>query len=142
MDAIQASILLIRIAHIQEYIEKRRNNVALYRLLLDNEHVFIPDCKNYEYNSFQTFVIQVDYRDKLQAFLKTESIECSIHYPIPIHLQKACEGMGYKRGDFPVTERQANKILSVPVSQFLKSDEIEHISALINRFYTERLYEN
>jgi dTDP-4-amino-4,6-dideoxygalactose transaminase len=122
MDAIQASILLMRISHIQEYIEKRRNNVALY--------------------SFQTFVIQIDHRDRLQTFLKAEGIECSIHYPTPIHMQKVCGGMGYKMGDFPMTEKQANRILSVPVSQFLKSDEIEHISASINKFYADKLYED
>ncbi len=140
LDTVQASILLMRLNLIEGYIQQRRANIALYRQLLNSRHVFIPECREYEYNSFQTFVIQVDYRDALQEYLKKNGVESSIHYPIPIHCQEPAIMLGHKQGDFPVTETQATRILSLPVSQFLKTEEIQYISELINVFYANEQY--
>lgn len=141
LDALQAAILRFRLTKIKAYIEGRRKNVTLYRKLLDPLHVFIPPCKSHEYNSFQTLVIQVDHRDKLQNYLKNRGIQSSVHYPIPIHLQPVCEGLGYQLGDMPNTELQAQRILSLPVSQFLTEPEIEYISDKINSFFQKKHYE-
>jgi dTDP-4-amino-4,6-dideoxygalactose transaminase len=135
LDTIQAAILRMRLTKIEKYIQDRRKNVELYRELLNPEFVFIPPCKDFEYNSFQTFVIQVDRRDELQKYLLDKGIQTSIHYPIPIHLQPVAKSLGYAEGTMPVTELQAKRILSLPVSQFLAEEEIVYISEKINEFY-------
>jgi dTDP-4-amino-4,6-dideoxygalactose transaminase len=141
LDAMQAAILKLRLGKIKSYIEGRRKNGALYRELLDSKHVFIPPCKPHEYNQFQTFVIQVDHRNKLQAYLAEQGIQTSVHYPIPIHLQPISKDLGCKPGDMPQTEYQATRILSLPVSQFLQESEVVYISEKINEFFSKRKYE-
>lgn len=138
LDSFKAAILNMRLKKVDNYIKKRRENVSLYRKLLNPENVFIPKCENYEYNSFQTFVIQVSNRNGLQKYLNEKGIQTSIHYPIPIHLQPAAASLGYKKGDFPVTEKQADRILSLPVSQFLSTEEIEYIGEQINGFFSSQ----
>ena len=135
MDGIQAAILRMRLGKIESYLEKRRKNVSLLRRILNQDFVFIPECREHEYNTFQTFVIQVDARDELQNHLRDRGVQSAVHYPIPIHLQPAAKSLGYKVGDMPMVESQAKRILSIPVSQFLSDDEIIYISDQINEFF-------
>jgi dTDP-4-amino-4,6-dideoxygalactose transaminase len=72
----------------------------------------------------------------LKKFLATNGIETAIHYPIPIHLQKAASGLGYKMGDFPVTEDQAKCILSLPIFPELTQDDLKYVVGCIREFYT------
>ena len=62
----------------------------------------------------------------------------NIHYPIPIHLQPATKFLNYKKGDFPITEKQSKEILSLPINQYLEKEHIEKISQLINKFYKKK----
>ena len=71
-------------------------------------------------------------------YLAKNGIETKVHYPIPIHLQKGCQFLGYKKGDFPVCETQAESILSLPVHQHLKESEIEYVIEHIRAFYKEK----
>lgn len=135
LDTMQAAVLNIRLKNLDSVIERKRANVALYRSLLSERHVFIPPCRNYEFNTFVLLVIQVDRRDELQAFLASRGIGTAIHYPIPIHLQPAAAALGHKRGDFPTVERQAGRILSIPVHPYLSEDEVRTVAATINEFY-------
>lgn len=135
LDTLQAAILLMRLATLDDVIGQRRANAEIYCQLLDPAHVYIPPSRNIEFNSFHTFVIQVDERDKLKEFLASRGIRTAIHYPVPIHLQPAAESLGYKRGQFPVTERQADRILTLPIHQFLSNDDIEYVAEMVNGFY-------
>ena len=134
MDSLQAAILEFRMGGLSETIERRRANAALYRSLLDPELVFIPPCRNIEFNTFHTFVIQVDRRDALRAHLGANGIGTAIHYPVPIHLQPAASSLGHGAGDFPVTETQAARILTLPIHQGLTPAEIERVAATVNDF--------
>ena len=87
-----------------------------------------------EYNSYHTFVIQVNNRDKLSKYLLDKGISTSIHYPIPIHLQPAAKKLGYKKGDFPIAESQSKKIITLPIHQDLKKKEIIKICEFVNKF--------
>ena len=89
-----------------------------------------------QFNTYHTFVIQVDKRDQLKKFLKYKGIDTAIHYPVPIHLQRASKFLGLKNGSFPNSEEQSKKILTLPINQFLKKDEILYICKQINRFYS------
>ena len=91
-----------------------------------------------QFNTYHTFVIQVNQRDELKKYLEKNGIGTAIHYPVPIHLQKCSKLLGYKKGDFPETEKQSKRILSLPINQFLRKQEIIYISNLINKFYKTR----
>ncbi len=135
LDPIQAAVLLHRLEALPAVIEARRRNAARYRELLDPGLAFSPPCRPEEWNTFHTFVVQVDRRDELQAHLRAQGIETAIHYPVPIHLQPAARELGYRRGDFPVAETQAGRILSLPVHPWLKEGDIARVAETIRGFY-------
>ena len=135
MDTIQAAILRFRLKTLSKTIERRRSNVEFYRSILDQEVVFHPPDKPDEFNSWHTFVIQVDRRDELRNYLSSQNIETAIHYRVPIHLQPASQILGYTCGDFKVAERQAERILTLPVNQYLAEVEISKVADTINRFF-------
>ena len=135
MDAIQAAILRFRLPLLSEIAKKRRGNASLYRSVLDPNVVFSPPDLEMEFNTWHTFVIQVENRDQLRQFLASRNIETAIHYPIPIHLQPAGQYLGYRHGDFPNTERQADRILSLPIHQYLTGDQLGLVAKSINEFY-------
>tara|TARA_Y100000590_G_C15746799_1_gene1022410 strand:- start:1988 stop:3088 length:1101 start_codon:yes stop_codon:yes gene_type:complete len=136
MDDLQAAILNYRIGKLKKIISCRRKNANLYRKnLKNNKYVYIPNEKEYEFNTYHTFVVQVAKRDNLKKYLTKKKIMTSVHYPIPIHLQPASRYLGYKLGDFQITEMQSNKILSLPINQYLKEKDIKKICRSINKFY-------
>jgi dTDP-4-amino-4,6-dideoxygalactose transaminase len=134
MDNLQAAILTFRLGRLDDIIRRRRDHAALYRERLDPAHVFMPPDRDREFNTYHTFVVQVDRRDALQAYLKTHGVGTAIHYPVPIHLQPAAAGLGYRAGDFPVAERQAKRILTLPINQTLSRDDLEYVADRVNAF--------
>ncbi len=135
LDTLQAAVLLRRLEQLDEVTAKRRANAALYRSLLDPRYVFHPPCLQAEFNTFHTFVVQLDRRDELQAYLKDRGIGSAIHYPIPIHRQPAATALGEAAYDLPETDRQAGRILSLPIHQFLSRSDIELVAETVNGFY-------
>ena len=135
MDNLQAAILNYRLNKLEEIIEKRRNNAQLYFANIQNESVYMPIDKEYEFNTWHTFVIQTEKRNQLQKYLSEIGINTAVHYPVPIHLQPASKKLGYRYGDFPIVEKQAKSILTIPINQYLKSDEVKFISDKIDNFF-------
>ena len=135
MDSVQAAILNYRLLRLDEYISKRRENAQYYFNNLNSNYVKLPYEKKFEFNTYHTFVIQVEERDALQSYLKENDIITAIHYPIPIHLQPAASKLGYKKGDFPMVERQSGRILTLPVHQYLSETDLEKIVKNINDFF-------
>jgi dTDP-4-amino-4,6-dideoxygalactose transaminase len=134
MDTLQAAVLNYRLDKLPDVIAKRRANAALYQKLLHHERLYMPPCRNEEYNTFHTFVVQVDRRDELQAHLRSIGIKTAIHYPVPIHLQPAAKSLGHKMGDFPMTERQAERILTLPVNQYMSPADVETVAGEVLAF--------
>ena len=87
------------------------------------------------FHTFHTFVVQLDGRDRFVYLLAAKGIQTAIHYPIPIHLQPAAKHLGYKNGDFEVTETQAKRIVSLPVHQFLSKGDLTFIVDNVNSFF-------
>jgi len=135
MDTLQAAVLSQRIGRMENVIDKRRRNAALYRDLINADHVFMPPERQIEFNTWHTFVIQVDNRDDLKAHLTAQGVETAVHYPVPIHLQPAAAGLGYGLGDMPATENQVGRILTLPVNQFLKPDDVTFVAEAVNAFF-------
>ena len=134
LDTVQAAVLLPRLRQLPDVIEKRRAFAKRYSAGLASV-VGCPVEREDEFHTYHVYVIQCDKRDQLQKALADRGVETKIHYPIPIHLQKCAKDLGYKKGDFPVTERQAGRILSLPINQFLDNDQIDFVIQSINQFY-------
>lgn len=84
---------------------------------------------------YHIYILEVTDRDDLLAYLQREGVDAKIHYPTPLHLQPACDSLGYKEGAFPVSERQARSIISLPVHQHLETDQIDFVADRVRKFY-------
>jgi dTDP-4-amino-4,6-dideoxygalactose transaminase len=131
LDALQAAVLRFRLNRVDGTIERRRANAALYRELLWDVPIRLPIDKPYELHTYVNFVSQCDRRDELQRRLAAEGIQTAVHYNTPIHLQPAADKLGYRRGQFPVTERLCETILALPANQTLTRDDIAFVSGKI-----------
>jgi len=136
LHTIQAVVGLRLIEDVRNVSNKRISNASLFDYLLSNvDGVKIPPRQSYKRQVYHTYVIQVERREALIKFLAENGVETKIHYPVPIHLQKPYTELGYNKGDFPKCEAQAERILSLPIHQYLTSDQIEYTASLIRRFY-------
>ena len=135
MDSLQAAILNYRLSKLKDVIRTRRENANFYFNNLSEQNIQLPVEKEYEYNTYHTFTIQIDERDSLRSYLKENNIVTAIHYPIPNHLQPAADKLGYMKGDFPMVERQSDRILTLPVHQYLKRADLEKVVNKINNFF-------
>jgi dTDP-4-amino-4,6-dideoxygalactose transaminase len=136
LDSIKAAVANSQIKDISRVTEKRNINARLYNDGLKGiREVHIPPRDPEVHQAFHTYVIQVDRRDSLMDFLSKKGIETKIHYPIPIHLMEAAARFGYKRGDFPVAESQAERIISLPINQYITNKQISYVIDTIREFY-------
>jgi dTDP-4-amino-4,6-dideoxygalactose transaminase len=136
LDTLQAALLLVKFAHLEEWTAQRRAHAAAYRRLLAGiPGVDLPVDGPNERAVYHTFVVRADRRDELRAFLKDAGIGTQIHYPVPIHLQPAARGLGYEPGSFPVAEAQARRILSLPVYPELTAGDVERVASTVRHFY-------
>lgn len=147
LDAIQAGILKVKLGHLSEWNNKRRHNANQYQQLLSKfaDTVQLPSEPVGSKAAYHLYVIEVADRDGLQKYLGTVNVGTGIHYPVPLHLQKAYRSLHYKQGDFPVAERAAKRIISLPmypgldverqavvaegISEFLAGEETGHLVA-------------
>jgi dTDP-4-amino-4,6-dideoxygalactose transaminase len=135
LDEMQAAILRVKLKHLGEKNQKRRENAMLYDELLQGTNVITPTEKDYAKHAYHLYVIRSQRRNELQRFLEAREIATLIHYPIPVHLQKAYEDLGVHRGALPITEKTANEILSLPIYPELNKDQIEKVVDSIKSFF-------
>lgn len=135
LDAVQAAWLRVKLKYLPAWTTRRREHAAAYRARL-GEVVTIPAERPYEQCVYHTFVVQCRDRDRLQKHLEGRGIGTKIHYPIPIHLQGAARSLGYRAGDFPRTEEQCGRILSLPVYPELRDEQRNYVIENILDFYS------
>jgi len=142
LDTIHAAMLLVKLEYLEGWTQARRANARFYQKHLKGlPQVHLPPAdENGMRAVYHTFIIQADQRDELQAFLADKGIGTKVHYATPIHLQPMARDLKYTKGSLPVTEAQAQKILSLPVSQSLQPEMLEYIVNTIKDFY--KLKEN
>lgn len=128
LDTIQAAVLRVKLPHLDQWNAARREHAAAYNSLLANGPFDLPQIAANRTHSFHLYVVQTENRRHVQEFLSARGIATGIHYPIPIHLQEACAGLGYRRGDFPVTEMLASRILSLPMYAELTAAQLECVA--------------
>jgi dTDP-4-amino-4,6-dideoxygalactose transaminase len=141
LDTIQCGLLRIKLKHLQGWNEKRRHHASLYSELLtrNSEHVtrniIIPFEPPWSKSVYHLYIIRTQRRDDLQKYLADNGINTGLHYPIPLHLQNAYSNRGFKRGDFPVTEKVASEILSLPMFPQLSEGQTLYVAETIKQFF-------
>ncbi|MFZ0612241.1 MAG: DegT/DnrJ/EryC1/StrS family aminotransferase [Desulfobacterales bacterium] len=135
LDAIQAAVLRIKLKRMQDWNRSRRKSAALYtERLQDVPGITLPVEAEFSQAVYHLYVILADNRDALQKFLSEKSIATGLHYPLPLHLQKAYAYLGHKKGDFPVAESAAERLLSLPMFPELTEDQIDYVCSSIKEF--------
>ncbi|MCX7735618.1 MAG: DegT/DnrJ/EryC1/StrS family aminotransferase [Candidatus Kapabacteria bacterium] len=134
LDTLQAIVLIEKLKIFDEELEKRNQVAKKYGELLKNKLVvpFIPDDCVSSWAQYSVLAESAWHRSELQQKLKENDIPTAIYYPIPLHLQTAYKKLGYKKGDFPISEEIASRIFSLPMHPYLTDEEIEFICSKIN----------
>ena len=144
MDTIQAAVLEVKLKRVEAANARRREIAALYdRMFRDAalaaasvaDGVVLPWTDPRAEHVFHQYVIRAPRRDELRAFLTSEGVGSEIYYPLPLHLQESLAFLGYKRGDFPESERAAQEVLALPIYPELREDEVETVVDAVRRFY-------
>lgn len=137
LDTLQAIVGNHMLREVHLINETRIRHAAYYDKALAGlgDNVVIPKRDPNKRQVYHTYVIQVKKREELIAYLAEQGIETKIHYPIPIHRQQCSKYLGYKKGDFPIAEAQAEKILTLPVHQALTQEQMDYVAEHIRRFY-------
>jgi dTDP-4-amino-4,6-dideoxygalactose transaminase len=134
LDALQAIVLRQKLKYLDKWNNLRRKKARIYtRLLKDNPYIICPYEAVYARHVYHIYALQVSQRDKILKHLRKKGIGALVHYPKPIHLQKAYQDLGYRRGDFPVAEKIARRIISLPMHPDLSPREIEYVARQILR---------
>ncbi len=132
LDTIQAAILRIKLRHLDQWNRARQQHAAAYHSLLKGLPVVRPEKLEKAEHVYHLYVIQVENRDQLKDSLRSQGVATGIHYPIPIHLQEACADLGHAQGAFPVTERAATRILSLPMYPEMTTAQREYVAAALS----------
>ncbi len=141
LDSIQTGILSVKLKHLARWNTQRQEHAAAYRSLLAKAQTSIqaPFEPSWSRAVYHLYVVRTADRDALMSHLKDANIGVGIHYPIPLHLQKAYQSLGYKAGDFPVTERVAREIVSLPMFPQLTAAQQGQVIEEIARFGSKAL---
>jgi dTDP-4-amino-4,6-dideoxygalactose transaminase len=139
MDGFQGAILSVKLKYLDQWNRARRANARIYNEQLKIEDMLIlPQEANYATHVYHIFALLFEERDALLEALKQKDIYCGIHYPVPIHLQEAYRFLGYEEGSFPIAEKCAGEILSLPMFPELRAEQIEKVVAEIRAFIRHR----
>jgi dTDP-4-amino-4,6-dideoxygalactose transaminase len=146
IDTIQAAVLNVKLNYLDDWTRRRQENARRYETLFQQSglvqkgKVRLPvpvyrDSGSKHYHIYNQFVLRVDKRDDLMAFLKQNGIGTEIYYPVPFHLQECFRHLGHKEGDFPESERAANETLAIPIYPELTGTQQEEVVTATDKFY-------
>ncbi len=131
MDGLQAAVLSVKLRHLDEWLQKRREQAQMYARLLSSSSIRTPVELEGCGHVHTYYVVRSTRRDQFLKALNEARIGNGIHYPIPVHLQPAFADLGYVSGDFPVAEKAAGEILSLPIYAELGDDQIEQVAEVL-----------
>jgi dTDP-4-amino-4,6-dideoxygalactose transaminase len=139
MDTLQAAILRAKLPYLDGWNEARRHHAEHYQRLLAGLDLALPAEPSYVEAVYHLFVARTERRDGLRAALHEQEIATGIHYPIPVHLQPAYSDLPYAAGDFPITERYAAQLLSLPMYPELTPQHLQHVAQGVTHFMQEQV---
>lgn len=134
LDEMQAALLRVKLTHMQELNDERKVLGDRYTKGICNNKLVKPEIRKHADSVFHQYVIRCSEREKLQKYLEEQGIQTQIHYPIPPHLATCYEHLGHKVGDYPITERYANEVLSLPLYTGMTWEEQDYVIEKLNRF--------
>lgn len=141
LDALQATILSIKLKYLDGWVEKRRHNANTYNRLFKEyglcSNITLPYSLTENFHVFNQYIIRVPDRDRLRELLRAEGVETAVYYPIPLHLQPCLSHLGYKIGDFPEAEKAARETLALPIYPELTLKQQEYIVRKIKDILTD-----
>ncbi|MBN1159167.1 MAG: DegT/DnrJ/EryC1/StrS family aminotransferase [Bacteroidales bacterium] len=137
LDSIQAAILRIKLRHLDEYAGLRQRVAVYYDdMLADLPGIRLPVRTGYSTHVFHQYTIRLEgiHREQFRDYMKTKGIPTMIYYPVPLHLQKAYQYLGYRKGDFPVAEMLCDTVVSLPMHTEMDEEQLEYITGNITEF--------
>lgn len=140
LDTIQAAILRIKLQHLDTYNRARQQVAAAYDAAFEAiPELQIPARNPDSEHIFHQYTLKVNngQRDALKTFLNAHDIPAMVYYPVPLHLQEAYGQLGYKKGDFPVTEELCTRVISLPIHTEMEDDQLAHIIDTVQKFFSK-----
>lgn len=131
LEGLQGGFLAVKLPHLDSWNDRRRIVAEHYDTLLAGNGTITPVQMPYAHHVYHLYVIQADDREQLRKDLNAAGVETGLHYPGPLHLQEAYKSLGYKQGDFPVCERLAGRILSLPMFPDITREQVEFVVSVI-----------
>ncbi len=138
LDTLQAAILRVKLQYLDAYNDARQQVAAFYdQAFSDLPELSVPAKSPFSTHIYHQYTLQVDHgkRDALKARLQEHTIPSMIYYPVPLHMQKAYADLGYREGDFPVTEAMCKRVLSLPVHTEMEQDQLEAVTGAVTGFF-------
>ncbi|MGH7942217.1 MAG: DegT/DnrJ/EryC1/StrS family aminotransferase, partial [Limisphaerales bacterium] len=134
MEGFQGAVLGVKLRHLDSWTRERQRVAARYNELLAGTPLQLPREAGFAQSAWHLYVVRHPRRDELKKFLEDNGVGCAIHYPIPLHLQKAYAHLGHKVGDFPVAEKAALQCLSLPIYPELTESQIARVVEVVKSF--------
>jgi dTDP-4-amino-4,6-dideoxygalactose transaminase len=131
LDTLQAAILSVKLRYLDGWTAKRREHVSAYNSAFEGLNLITPKEEGFNYHIYHQYTIAVKNREKLSTVLKENQIGHEVYYPVPLHLQKCYQSLGYKEGDLPVAERKAREVISLPVYPELTEEERNFVIEIV-----------
>jgi dTDP-4-amino-4,6-dideoxygalactose transaminase len=136
LDTIQAAVLCVKLSRLDSWNATRRSLAQLYTEQLANSPVDAPWTAPWAEPVYHLYVVRSQGREDLQEHLKSAGIASGYHYPVPLHLQPALKDLGYRRGDFPISEQYANEIISLPIFPEMSEQQVDRVSREVKIFHS------
>jgi dTDP-4-amino-4,6-dideoxygalactose transaminase len=134
LDALQAAILRVKLQHLDRWSERRARNAALYDQLFEGARLTRPYRDPRARHIYNQYVIRVPQRDAVRQHLTDRGIGTEIYYPVPLHLQKCFDYLGYREGDMPQSEAACREVLALPIYPELTEEQIRYVAASVREF--------
>jgi dTDP-4-amino-4,6-dideoxygalactose transaminase len=143
MDGIQGAVLSVKLRHLDQWTEARRRAAMLYNeKLADIENIILPVESTHCRHVYHIYSIRSKNRDHLMQYLQENDIFCGIHYPVPLHLQKAYQYLHHEKGSYPVAEKCAEEIVSLPMFAELTEEQIDHVADSIKNWVETNFHDD
>jgi len=138
MEGIQGAVLGVKLKHLDKWTAERRRVAHRYHELLAGTPLQLPLEADGNESAWHLYVVRHPRRDDLKKHLDANGVGCALHYPLPLHLKKCYANLGYKQGDFPVSEKAASECLSLPIYPELTDSQIQRVAEVVKEFFAKK----